>query len=332
MEIKDLVGLSEPLKKLIEVVSNGVGALTKPYLIKKTADAKAYEIKTIAQAVKDNQIDLKEIGYNEEKIQLKSLDTESLQQEMTIEQRAQTRIDYKEQKKQRNIENITQNAASNLENESSVSEEPVDEDWTTRFFDYAEDVSNEEMQDIWGRILAGEIKRPNSFSLRTLEFVRNLTKEEAQVFTKAANFVISSWNSPFIFKGNGEDFLTKIGLSFEEQLILTEIGILQAETNISRRLFKTEQDSTMIFESGKYIIKTTKKANTPEHRIPILRFSKIGVELLSLLSTNPSENYIKEFCNSIESENIDVEYAFIISKQNEQYQHTQPWLKFEKDK
>lgn len=332
MDIKDLVGLSEPLKKLIEVVSNGVGAITKPYLIKKTADAKAYEIKTIAQAVKDNQFDLKEIGYSEEKVQLTSLDAESLRQELTIEQRAQNRIDYKEQKKQCNIENITQSAAKNLESENSVSDEPVDEDWTTRFFEYAEDISNEEMQEIWGRILAGEIKRPNSFSLRTLEFVRNLTKEEAQVFTKAANFVISSWNSPFIFKGKGDDSLLKLGLSFEEQLLLTEIGILQAEANITRRLSKAEHESIIIFESGKYIIKTTKKANTLEHRIPILRFSKVGVELLSLLTINPSEEYIKEFCNSIESENISVEYAFIVSKQNGQYQHTQPWMKFEKKK
>lgn len=332
MDIKDLIGLSEPIKKLIEVVSNGVGALTKPYLIRKTADAKAYEIKTIAQAVKDNQVDLKEIGYSEEKVQLTSLDVESLKQELTIEQRAQNRIDYKEQKKQRNIENITQNAAKNLESEKSVSDEPVDEDWTTRFFEYAEDISNEEMQEIWGRILAGEIKRPNSFSLRTLEFVRNLTKEEAQTFTKAANFVISSWNSPFIYKGKGDDSLTKLGLSFEEQLLLTEIGILQAETNISRRLLKAEQDTTVIFESGKYIIKATKKANTADHKIPILRFSKVGVELLSLLTTNTSEKYIKEFCNSMESENINVEYAFIISKQNGQFQHTQPWMKFEKNK
>lgn len=330
MDIKDLTGLSKPLKKLIEVVSSGVGAITKPYLIRKIADAKAYEIKTIAQAVKDNQVDLKEIGYSEEKVQLTSLDVKSLQQEITIEQRAQNRIDYKEQKKQLNIENITQNAANNLENESSVSDEPVDEDWTTRFFDYAEDISNEEMQDIWGRILAGEIKQPNSFSLRTLEFVRNLTKGEALTFTKAANFVISSWNSPFIFKGKGNDSLTKLGLSFEEQLLLTEIGILQAETNISRRLLKSEKDSSVIFESGKYIIRATKKANTPEHGIPILRFSKVGVELLNLLTTNPPENYIKEFCTSMESENISVEYAFIISKKNGQYQHTQPWMKFEK--
>jgi len=332
MDIKDLAGLSEPLKKLIEVISSGVGALTKPYLIKKTADAKAYEIRAIAQAVKENQIDLKEIGYDEEKVQLKSLDVETLKHELTIEERAKNRVDYKEQKKQRNIENITQYAALNLENEKTVSEEPVDEDWTSRFLNYAEDISNEEMQELWGRILAGEIKQPNSFSVRTLEFVRNLSKQEAQTFTKAANFVISSWNSPFIFKGKGDDSLGKLGLSFEERLLLTEIGILQAESNITRRLLKSEQDATMIFESGRYIIKTTKKANTAEHHIPILRFSKVGVELLSLLTINPSEDYIKEFCNSIESENITVEYAFILKKQNGQYQHTQPWLKFEKNK
>ena len=332
MDIKDLAGLSEPLKKLIEVISSGVGALSKPYLIKKTADAKAYEIRAIAQAVRENQIDLKEIGYEEEKVQLKSLDVESLKHELTIEERAKNRIDFKEQKKQKNIENITQYAAINLENEKTVSEEPVDEDWTSRFFNYAEDISNEEMQELWGRILAGEIKQPNSFSLRTLEFVRNLSKHEAQTFTKAANYVISSWNSPFIFKGTGDDALGKLGLSFEERLLLTEIGILQAESNISRRLLKSDEDATMVFESGRYIVKTTKKANTAEHHIPILRFSKVGVELLSLLTTNPSEDYIKEFCNSIESENINVEYAFILAKLNGQYQHTQPWMKFDKNK
>ena len=67
MDIKDLAGLSEPLKKLIEVVSQGIGALSRPYLIRKTADAKAYEIKTITQAVRDNQQNLKHIGFDDEK-------------------------------------------------------------------------------------------------------------------------------------------------------------------------------------------------------------------------------------------------------------------------
>lgn len=328
MEIKDLAGISEPLKKLIDVVSKGIGALSKPYLIKKTADAKAYEIKVISESIKENQKNLKEIGYSKEKISLMSLDSEMLKNELTIEERTQNRLDYKEQKRQKNIENITQNAAKNLENDETISNEPVDEDWTARFFNYAEDISNEEMQELWGQILAGEVKQPNSYSLRTLELLRNLTKEEAQTFIKAANFSISSWNSPFLFKGEKEESLSKYGFSFEDQLLLTEIGILQSETNISRRLSQSTQDQLIYFESGKYIIKTIKKANTAEHRIPIFRFSKIGVELLKLISPNVNEDYIKEFCKSLEAKQIEVEYAFIISKINGQVRHTQPWVKY----
>ena len=55
MEITDLAGLSEPLKRLIEVISSGIGNVSKPYLIRKTADAKAYEIKVIAEAMAENR-------------------------------------------------------------------------------------------------------------------------------------------------------------------------------------------------------------------------------------------------------------------------------------
>jgi len=332
MEIKDLAGLSEPLKKLIEVVSQGLGALSKPYLIKKTADAKAYEIKAISDAIKNNHGNLKEIGYSDEKLSLMSIDSESIKNELAIEERTKNRIEYKEQKRQKNIENITQNAAKNLESETNVSEEPVDQDWTTRFFNYAEDVSNDEMQELWGQILAGEIKRPNSYSLRTLELIRNLTKVEAEVFTKAANFAISSWNSPFLFKGQKEESLVNYGFSFEDQLLLTEIGILQSETNISRRLSKQDNDSIIYFESGNRIIKTLKKANTPEHKISILRFSKIGIELLKLITPVVNDDYLKEFSLSLETANIETEYAFILSKNGEKIQHTQPWMKYKKEK
>lgn len=45
MEIKDLAGLSQPLTKLVEVISIGIGKLYEPAHIKRMANAKAYEIK-----------------------------------------------------------------------------------------------------------------------------------------------------------------------------------------------------------------------------------------------------------------------------------------------
>ena len=54
IEITDLLGLSEPLAKLLETVSCGIGKLYEPTHIKRIAKAKAEEIKIISDAVTDN--------------------------------------------------------------------------------------------------------------------------------------------------------------------------------------------------------------------------------------------------------------------------------------
>ena len=41
MEVKDLAGLSQPLTKLVEVVSQGIGTLYEPIHIKRIAKARA---------------------------------------------------------------------------------------------------------------------------------------------------------------------------------------------------------------------------------------------------------------------------------------------------
>lgn len=48
--IESLSGITAPVTKLIEVVSDGIGALYAPRRIRKEADARAYEIGTIEKA------------------------------------------------------------------------------------------------------------------------------------------------------------------------------------------------------------------------------------------------------------------------------------------
>lgn len=299
----------KPLEKLIDVISKGIGTIYKPRAIKKEAEAKAYEIEIIERAK------YKAIAEGKE------IDVETLD-------KIQERFIYKETKRQNNIDNIAKIAAEQISQEEDVSEEPVDEDWSTRFFNIVEDVSDDEMQKLWGRILAGEVKQPKSFSLRTLELLKNLSKNEADVFMLASTLVISSRNSPFLFRGEDNDALTKYGFTFEHRLLLTELGILQAETNITRNFKTITSDYTTYFESAKYLIKSLKKANSEENNLPIYRFSKIGEELLKLINSEVNENYIKEFGSVLNSYNLDVEYAYIITKKNGDYTHTQPWLKF----
>ena len=72
-----------------------------------------------------------------------------------------------------------------------ASDETVDDDWLYAWRDHASNVSNDELQRLWAKLLAGEIKNPGTFSLRTLEFVRTLSKAEATAISQLAAFIIS---------------------------------------------------------------------------------------------------------------------------------------------
>jgi len=333
MEIKDLTGLSQPLTKLIDVVSKGVGAISKPYLIKRTADAKAYELKKIAETIKEHQEALQTINYEDSKLSLQSIEYDEINEEkIPIEHRTANRLEFQENKRQTNIESITQKTVGYIENEKEVSEEEVSEDWTTRFFNHAQDVSDDEMQELWARILAGEVIRPGSFSLRTLELIRNLSKKEAEVFTKIANLTITSFNRPCIFKGsNGEeDFLTKYGCSFEDRLLLVELGLLQPDTQISRNLPNNDTDKPLniYYDSGNILIKQTIKPKSPKSNFAIFRYSKIGEELLNIILPQSNMDYLKEFGDYLTNGNSEMEYAFILIKGKDgNYQHSLPWNK-----
>ena len=121
----------------------------------------------------------------------------------------------KESRKLRNTMAVIEKAQSHFTEGEQVSDEPVDEGWKNRFFNIVEEISDDELREIWGRVLAGEIKKPKSYSLRTLETLRNITKEEAAVIVKAASFSI---NYEMVYKESS--------LSLSEKLLLQELGLM----------------------------------------------------------------------------------------------------------
>ena len=102
----------------------------------------------------------------------------------------------------------------------------VDDDWLFRWRDSAGKVSAEELQILWGRVLAGEIKSPGSFSLRTLEFLKNLSQREARQIEKLAPFVI---DSNFVCaECSALDLLESEGITLDFLCDLQELGIVSA--------------------------------------------------------------------------------------------------------
>jgi hypothetical protein len=63
---------------------------------------------------------------------------------------------------------------------------PPDEEWLNVFEQYAERASTERTQRLWGRVLAGEIRRPGHYSMRTLRFLSEFSQQDAVKFAEFA--------------------------------------------------------------------------------------------------------------------------------------------------
>lgn len=343
MEFNDVLGLGKvlPIDKLMDIVSKSVGKISKPYFDRKDVDTKAYEIRKLAEAradevkimadaIKENFPLTGGIEYRENKICISSpLEVSERDHPFSdapaLGDRMQDRLYFQEAKKQLNIESITSFAAEELKDEQPITNEPINEDWATRFFRIAEDISNEEMQAVWGKILAGEIKQPKSFSLRTLELIRTLSKTEADIFIKVAKLAVKSGGKYYIFHGNNEQKLRKdFDVHYSDIALLTEIGIIQPGTLVHLHFETHAIDRKQAFIAGNIVLIVSIKANTKRASTPVDVFSTAGNELIKLVKTSVPMEYLRYIAESIEDTNIDVSYANIITCEGDNICHTLP--------
>lgn len=294
----------KPLEKLIEVVSNGIGTLYRPRKIKKEADAQAYAIKVMEKAKAEAGAD-------------------SMLIEAETVERIGQRFVAQEIRRQNNIDTVVEAAAEDLKGKE-VSEEPVSEDWSTRFFGIVQDVSQEEMKAIWAKILAKEIERPSSFSMRTLETLRNLSAKEAELFEKIAPFILNQ-NGFFIF--NNPEVLEEFGINYIDIAQLTECGMLQSGDFVSKNYKGSPEDETVsAILYGKYVILMKLPKASGEVDIPVILLSQAGRELFGLLEPKVNMDYIREFSQYVKKKNsgATLQYAEFIKIEAERVHYKQP--------
>jgi hypothetical protein len=317
MKIQDLAGLSKPLTRLIEVVSKGAGAVSTPYLIRKTADARAYEIKVIADALKDvrekNQLPVIYDGGAIEVWQ-KPDDKTLILDSQPIDQRVAGRLEYQERKRQDNIENVTAAAAAELSKETVIPDKHPDDDWIARFFSSAQDVSSQEMQELWGKILAGEIKNPGSYSLRTLDFVRNITKAEAQVFEKVGRLALSlNKDMAFILTHDKEWLSKERGIRDGDHFLLGELGIMYPTDLAILVDYATKPEQALFGDDHLLLIKRGDVRVVINY--PVWKFTGIGLELLPLIQKPFDEQYFENIGKYLLSQKLEPAICKITQRQ-----------------
>lgn len=171
-----------------------------------------------------------------------------------------------------------------------------DFDWFIRFFDSVGNISNTAMQDLWARILAGEIHNKGTFSLRTLETLRNMNQEEAILFQKIAHLVLTEKNGlKFILCMSddlGNDINEEYGLRKNEFIILEECGILSSIRNDNR--IYLNKPLSGIWNSEIIIIFKYKRQDggLNSYKYSSYSLTKSARELLSVVDTTPNSEYL----------------------------------------
>ena len=264
--MNSLITIGKPIEKLISTVASAIGILYEPTRIRRKADADAYRLEKLDEARAKGLISKADAHA-------------------TVAERAQNRLMIQQINKQINIEEIVERAVFHLREEVSV--ESVDHDWRTRFFSKAEDVFNSELQEIWAKILAEEISMPGSTTLRTLDLLANLNKQEAEAFSKLCKLTNGD-GSVFLFAQELQ--LEMFDINFYEILLLSNAGLIYSNDEILAKLNYGESIKGYLFDLQHtfYFCKTDKPINMV---IEGPHLTPSGIELMKLLRFEKDNKY-----------------------------------------
>ena len=262
-DLINLGNLTKPADTLVKKISNAVGVLFEPRQIIRVAEAKAEAAKIEAQS---------EIEITD------------------LHRRAARRWIGEEAQRQRNMESITAKALPQLNENATPSS--VEDDWIVNFFEKSRIVSDNEMQELWSRVLAGEANDPGTYSKRTVNFLSDLDKGEAALFTKFCGFVWVIGNLvPLVFDVQAEIY-NKHGINFRALQHLDSIGLIKFESLTSFLRQDVPKRFTVNYYGRPLNLEMSKDAGN-NLEIGNTLLTRTGNELAPICGSKPVEGFLE---------------------------------------
>lgn len=163
------------------------------------------------------------------------------------------------------------------------------------------------MQILFGKILAGEIKQPDSFSIRTVRIMGQLDSKTASLFRLLCSLCVTLGHQDIIFdsrvpslgKDAAQNPLQHYGLSFANLNVLEEYGLIISDFNSYMDYRATIARNNIVGVALKY--SNTYWGLVPENvddwpfekdfRLNGVQLSNSGKELLKIVEVEPNEQY-----------------------------------------
>ena len=257
-------GLTKPATVLIEKISNAVGTLWEPKQIRRVSQAQADAAITLAES---------EIEIDD------------------LKRRAAQRFVEEETRKQLNMENITAKAIQGVNSDAPAEE--IEDDWITNFFDKSRSVSDEDMQDLWSRILSGEANSPGSFSRKTVNLVADLDRGSAVLFQTLCSFGWQFGNllQPLILNFN-EQIYTQRGLTLFSLGQLDSIGLIQIDATSGFQLSDQPKTRNSTYQ-GRSILLTFPEESGNSLPVGKVIMTPSGDQLARIVNLSPIDGFFE---------------------------------------
>ena len=236
-----------------------------------------------------------------------------------------------------NVCEVCQRAGKILEEDLTTfttADNPYEDDWLSTFENESCHKSSEDMQERFARMLAGEIKRPGTFSIRAIKMLGQIDPETALAFRVFCSGCLSfgelgdpgiKYNSVFpkFEGGRFPTFLSQYGIdtnmytALYESRLITEIEFHPLKYIVQNvpQIFIENSESLPIpfLYAGKYFLLKRiddKKSVNWNFEFPGFFLSSLGNELITIVEPEPIKQLsedLKEFFESKQLEMVEVE-------------------------
>lgn len=178
----------------------------------------------------------------------------------------------------------------------------ISDDWLNTFEIEGAPKSSEEMQLLFGRILAGEIQRPGTFSIKTLKTMGEIDSTVAGLFQNLCSLATGLYIGDGFFdlrvnalgQNAAANALAKFGLPFATLNLLNQYGLIIADYNsyFDYNVFVTEEASVSIpflYQDTFWKLNGNRReGGFNQHGVA---FSKVGQELFGIVQTEETQAY-----------------------------------------
>jgi hypothetical protein len=170
----------------------------------------------------------------------------------------------------------------------------LDNDVFWGLIEHSKQISNDEMQELVAKIIAGEYNAPGTYSMGTLQTVKMLGKHELELFERICSLIVNTSQIPkelFTLPENAKVFMSHLGLDFGSLQTLQSLGLF-FPNDMKTTMENPEKRDFAVQYFNQQLIFTPETDNFKKIQLPgFYGLSLIGTQLIKHVNPKMNADY-----------------------------------------